>query len=352
MSGVSNRTLTAVGAAAVTILAIAGFFAPVPVLHGWLIGFTAVGGVALGAAACLAIHALTGGRWGEVGRPSFLGGALTIPALIVLGLPLVLLARHLYPWAADPGAAGEGVAALVLNPTSVGLRSLVLLAVLTGFALLARRGPLGTLAAGLCLVVYAVGMDVAAFDWVLSLDPRFDSSAFGAQLIIQQIASAYAVAILCARAPDDDPAWGDLGALLLASVLGGNYLVLMTYLIDWYGDLPDQARHFLMLSHGTWRWVLAGAVGVGAAGPILALLMTRVRRRPSALRVVAVAVLAGVLLEDIWLIAPQAGALGGRGGLAMAAGLVACAGFAGLMLRLGRHLAARSPPDRSVAHGA
>jgi hypothetical protein len=338
----------AVGVVGLLVLAVCEWLAPAAVLHGWLIGFVAVGGIALGSVACLAIHALTGGRWGDAARPYLLACATTLPALLVLGLPFVVGANSLYPWSSHPGNAGTGVAALYLNTGSIGLRSVVLVVGLSLFMLLARRGPLGTLTAGLCLLLYGVGMNLSAFDWVLSLDPRFVSSAFGVRMIFQQIASALALVILLADLPEDDGAWGDWGALLLATVLGESYIVLMTYVIDWYGDLPDQAAFYLARAAHGWRGPLLAAVAVGSVGPILLLLLGRVRHGLSALRLVAAMVLLGVLLEDVWLVAPDAGDLFGTGGLSALAGFVASLTMAGLIAGFAQ-VVAHMVPMRRIA---
>jgi hypothetical protein len=316
---VEQRAPLWIGAGAVVVLVVAGIVAPAQVMHGWLVAFASVGGIPLGCLALLAIHALTGGRWGDAARPS-------LPLLLVLVLPLLAGAQLLYPWAADPAAAGPGVASLYLNTGLMALRSEIVLAVLAIVAVLAHRGPLAPLLAGLCLVVYAVGMNLSAFDWLLSLDPRFTSSDFGMQLIVQQLASALAFVILTTDAAPEETAWGDLAALLFATVLGETYLILMSYIVEWYGDLPEQAAYYLARSRHGWQLLALVGMLVGSVLPMLALLFGRVRHRPVLLRLVAVAVLFGVLAEDFWLIGSGAGAG------SILAGLVACLAAGGLLL--------------------
>ncbi len=298
-----SRRLVA-GIVGLVLLVMIGIAAPRATLHGWLIAFAFLGGFPLGALALMMIHRLTGGRWGEAARPVLAAATAALPLTLLLVLPLLLGARLAYPWAADPSSAGSGVAAIYLNPWSVGLRSLVGLFVLCLFGrmLVARR--LGRLGAGFGLCAYALFMNLASYDWLLSLAPRFTSSAFGAQTIVAQILSALCLAALFGRAPDDDPAWADLGALILAATLGESYLLLIGFSINWYGDLPDQAHWYLSRTAGGWRWLeIAGAL-LGSVLPMLALLFSRVRRDPLLLRPVALAVLLGLLIEDIWLVAP------------------------------------------------
>ena len=352
LAGVRHLTPVAalLGVALLVLVGLAALFVPGIVLHGWLIAVTSVAAPALGCMAWLAIHALTGGRWGERGRPALLGGAAVLPLVFLLMLPVILADGRLFPWAADPNAAGPGVASLYLNTGFLALRSLVLLGGLSVAAWRARRGPLPVLLAGGTLVLYAGLMNLSAFDWLLSLDPHYTSSAFGMQIIVAQLLSALCVMVLATEAPADDPVWGDFGGLLLACLLGETYLILMTFVVHWYGNLPDQAAWYLRRSTGAWRWLEVGGVLVGAVLPGGALLFSRVRHGPGLLRAVSVAILAGILAEMVWLIAPESG---GDAGWVIVAGVVALLGCCGLMVALAR--VGGAPAERvgkGVPHGA
>ena len=311
---------------ALVILIAVGVLSPPAALHGWIIGFCFVGGIPLGALALLLVHGLTGGRWGEAHRPTLLSFATAVPFTIVLVLPLIIGARLAYPWAADPSTAGRGVATLYLNPLSFGLRSVVGLGICGGLAWLAARGRLGLLATGLGLCAYVVFANAAAYDWLLSLAPRFTTSAFGAQVIVGQMLSALCLATLMSRADAEETSWGDLGALMLALTLGESYLILMGMLIDWYGDLPDQAAWYMRRTLHGWAWLEGAGALLGSALPMLALLFARVRDDPVLLRPVALFILTGLLIEEVWLVAPGTEAASGL------LGVVAVAAVGGLLV--------------------
>lgn len=336
----------AIGLGALALFAIA-LASPQAALAGWLIGFVAVATVALGAVALLAIHALTAGRWGEAARPVLVPAAMILPVLLVGALVLALFAARLYPWAADPARAGPGVARLYLNPGLFALRAVVIFGGLWLFARAGRHRSPGSLAAGLCLVLYALAMNAAGTDWLLSLDPRYTSSAFGMQLIVAQLAAALCVVILVLPGAEADAVWGDFGALLASCLLGELYLILMTFIVHWYGDLPPQAAWYLRRSRHAWIAVEAAGVVFGGVLPLLALMSSAVRRHPARLRVVALAVLAGTVVQWIWLVAPEAG-----GGLAALGGLAAVLLFGGLGCVLAPWLAPVDGPAWRTADGA
>lgn len=321
------------GGAALLLVIGTGMLAPRIALHGWLIAFASVGGIPLGALAWIAIHRLTGGRWGEVARAPLVSAIAVLPLVLLACGPILLFAPLVYPWAADPGSAGPEVADRYLNVGFLALRSLVGLGVLATLSVVETRGRFGRLCGGLALVVYAIFVDVSAFDWLLSLEPRFTSSAFGVQLAVQHLLSALAFTILTVRAPDQDAVWPDLAGLLLATVLGEAYLMLMSFIVSWYGDLPEQAAWYLRRGHGGWMALEVAGLAIGALGPLAALLFARVRSGPGLLRPVAAATLVGVVLQDIWLVAPA------TEGASAIAGLVAVAAMAGLFLALSGPLA-------------
>ena len=120
--------------------------------------------------------------------------------------------------------------------------------------------------------------------------------------------------------------WNDLGCLLLATTLGESYLILMTFIVHWYGDLPHQAAWYLMRSTRGWLWLELCALLIGAIGPLVALLFATVRRSAPALKRVAAASLVGVLLENIWLVAPPTSAW------VALTGPLAAAALAGLLI--------------------
>ena len=296
-----------IGGIALILMLAAGSLIPTSAAAGWLIAFATAAAILFGSVALLAIHTLTGGRWGDLARPAFEAAAALAPAGLIFFIPLALTARFIYPWATNPQSAGAGVARLFLNVRLFAAGGLVFIAGLALLARLARSARLAPLTAALGLVWYAVGMNLLAFAWLSSIEPRYVSSAFGAQIIIGQITAGLAFAILATEADRNDTAWGDLGALLLAALLGETYLILMTFLIDWYGDLSSQAEWYLRRAAGSWVWLEAAGAVTGSFAPLIALLFSRVRNSAPGLKIAGAAALLGVFIENIWLVAPVAG---------------------------------------------
>lgn len=168
------------GAIGCVLLAGWGLFMPRGVLQGWLIAFVIAGGPPLGAVALVCKARLTGGRW-ALAKSALLSRAIAATPLVGLTfLPVLLGIGLIFPWVRNSDAPGKDVAEYYLNTDFFALRGGLALIGLSVVALLLTSGRGRRLLAAVGLVFYAVAIDVTSFDWMLSLEPRFSSSAFGA----------------------------------------------------------------------------------------------------------------------------------------------------------------------------
>jgi hypothetical protein len=108
-------------------------------------------------------------------------------------------------------------------------------------------------------------------------------------------------------ASEDDPSIGDVGALLLATILGITYIDFMAVLVIWYGDIPREEAWFVARDPWAWRALAIAAFILGSLLPTLALIQVRFRNRLGPLRLVAVVTLIGIIAYDAYLILPPTG---------------------------------------------
>ncbi len=297
------RTAWALGALASLALLLDGATSPNGALQGLLIAFVTLAGLSFGATALLSIGRLTGGRWAASAAPALLMAAAASPVFLPAFVAILIGARHVFPWMTHPDAAGAGVPSLYLNFGFFGLRGVLSLLAFLVLAWFLLRDQGGRLLAAVGLIVYAIATDFLAIDWVLSLEPRFSSSAFGAQIAVQQILEGLALTLALGSvlAPSEAE---DLAGLTLAAALGTLYMVVMSFIVNWYGDQPERASWYLERANGAWLWIGIGALFCGALFPIGALLLHKVRADPTHLRLVGASVLVGIVLHNVWLMAP------------------------------------------------
>jgi hypothetical protein len=277
---------------------------PRAAVRGWLLAFVLFSQVALGAMALLLLHNLIHVRWGIQFASLLRALALGMPLLTLFWIPIAIHLSAIYPWASSPSRAPPDVYAIYLNPASFALRSITALAGWMLFALLLLiKGAVSRLTAALGLVFFGLSSYVFGFDWILSVGAPFISSAFNAEIAIQCLMAGLAACALFAPNVADEQARGDVGGFLLAASLGVFYFGLMSYIVNWYGNLPDQAEWYLDRG-GRWLFVLLAAVIFGAAVPIVSLLYGSVRNNGWPLRLVGASALLGVALDNLWLFAP------------------------------------------------
>jgi len=99
----------------------------------------------------------------------------------------------------------------------------------------------------------------------------------------------------------------DLGGLLIATLLGTLYLDLMSFIVIWYGNLPEKEAWYLARERDGWQWVILAAIATGALAPFCLLLKQSVHQTSLTLQVIGGLILVGVLLHVVWLIAPAFG---------------------------------------------
>jgi hypothetical protein len=259
-------------------------------------------GIPLGAGALLMVHELTGGRWGWSVRLALRAQIATLPVALLLLAPLAAGAVALYPWTSAAYVAQHHLVqekAVWLNlPFWLGRMVLFAAIWLAGaVALLGATRPRfdsgGDLIhtrhialASLGAIVYTVTMTFGAWDWFASLEPRWYSSIFGAQLIVGQALTALAATSLVAAIIAGRTAQGrehglepdrlhDLGNLMLAGVILHAYMSFVQYFIIWNGDVEATVLWYIPRLEWPWLALALGIMSLHFFMPMVALFFRR-----------------------------------------------------------------------------
>jgi len=265
-------------------------------LFAWLLFL----GLALGGMANLMLHNLSGGAWGSAVRPTFVAAARLVPLAALLGIPVLVAMRQLYP-------IGESV---WFSAPFFAARSIAYLALWSAFGLWLRSSVAWS---AIGLIVYVFTMSLAATDWIAALVPQWYSTGIGQVVAIGQMLGAMALAVAHAglRAERTErQVFLDLGNLLLMYVMTWAYLAFMQFLIVWVGNLPREIAWYLpRLQTG---WVALGVILVvfHFFAPLAILLFRSAKRSPLLLGSLAAALLAVHVIDVYWLVAPSVRPLG------------------------------------------
>jgi hypothetical protein len=323
-----------VGLTASAAFLVGALFAPDPArfLRSYLLAFLFWIGLALGCSGLIMLQHLVNGQWGLIIRRLLESGTRTLPLMAVFSLPILFGIPRLYTWARPEVVKNDPVLmhkALYLNvPFFVG-RAILYFAIWlilayflnrwsaeqdrTGSPDVLRR--LRALSAP-GLVLYVLTATFASFDWVMSLEPHWFSTAFGALFVVGQVLSALAFTIaVTMMVADHEPLAGvitkkrlnDLGNLLLAFVMLWAYIAFSQFLIIWAGNLPEEITWYVHRLEGGWAVIAVVLLLFHFALPLLILLSRGVKRKARTLGIVAAALFVIRLLDLFWTVVPAEG---------------------------------------------
>ncbi|GAB4136029.1 MAG: hypothetical protein Fur0037_00260 [Planctomycetota bacterium] len=305
----------------------------------YLTAFAFTIGIQLGALVFTMIQHVTRAGWSVVVRRLAENVAATIPWMLLLFIPIVLGFKSIFHAWADPevidptSAVYDHVIAGKsgwLDPTFFFVRVGIYFAIWIGLATYFRSSsirqdetgdPAATLrmsrVAAPGILLFALSITFAAFDWVMSLNPHWFSTIFGVTFFSGAFMAFLAfLAIGCKflasqgylRDAVTTEHYHDIGKLLFAFMVFWTYTNFSQYMLIWYANLPEETAFFAARRSGN---------GWGAVGTILifghflvpfAFLMSRhVKRNTMGLIGASVFMLLMHWIDMQYLILPNAG---------------------------------------------
>lgn len=247
----------------------------------YLVAYMGVLGICLGALFFVMIQHITRSGWSVVLRRIAENIAGALPWMLLAFLPIIVGASELYShwWShVDPndhvliGKQGW------LNPTFFFVRVAIYFAVWISLAWFFRSKSLqqdqtGDPAISLQLarlaapglLLFALSVTFAAFDWIMSLNPHWFSTIFGVTYFAGGYMAFFAFTILLARFLGSKgylkdavstEHYHDLGKLMFTFVVFWTYVNFSQYMLIWYANLPEETQFYSDRAHGGW-----GAVG-------------------------------------------------------------------------------------------
>lgn len=298
---------------------------------------------ALGGLFFVLLQFLTRAGWSVVVRRLAEHVMATMPLFAVLFLPIAVFHTEIYAWAvpgvSDPSAANYDALiahkAPYLNAPFFFVRSGVYLAVWTILAWYFARKSLAQDASGdvsitrrlqsrsaLGMVLFAVTVNFAAFDWVMSLDPHWFSTIFGVYLFAGTVVTILATLILlvlrlqASGLLEGIVTWEhfhDLGKLLFGFVVFWAYIAFSQFMLIWYGNLPEETVWFAHRWEHGWK-TLSIFLAAGHFGLPFFVLISQPAKRSRAVLTFATLWLFALHYVDIyWLVMPSLAFVDGAG---------------------------------------
>ena len=285
-------------------------------------------GVSLGCLSVLLIHVLTGGRWGYPTRRIFEAGAMVLPLMAILFIPVFLGLSQMYPWA-DPAHADnelvrhrhayENNFGYILRSVCFFVLMIVLASRLRTFSLAqdttneAEPTRQARALSGPGIVFYALAGTFIYVDWIMSLEANWHSTLFGLILLIAQVLQAFCFGIVMMERLKNQESIirtvthshaHQLGNLLLTFVLFWTYISFGQLLIIYSGDLPHEIDWYRHRIAGSWQWVIVVIAIFHFFVPFFLLLFRVIKRNRTPLAAIAGMLFVMQLLDTYWLIMP------------------------------------------------
>jgi hypothetical protein len=175
-----------------------------------------------------------------------------------------------------------------------------------------QRPGLRRLSAG-GMILFALTLTFAAFDWIMSMDAHWYSTIFGVYIfsgcVLAALASLTLIALYLRRkgllaAFITMEQYQDLGRLLFTFTIFWAYMAFSQYFLIWYGNIPEETVWFQHRWHDGWKTISLLLVFGHFVIPFFLLMMHWSKRNLTMLGFLSLWLLAMHWLDLFWLIMP------------------------------------------------
>jgi len=254
--------------------------------NAYVIGWLFIFSIALGCLWLILLHHLVRGRWATVVRriAEAVAGAMPIVFIAGLGFIIPLLAGYqdLYYWA-HSDARDIAIQPHMhhklgwLDPTFFSIRFIVYGVIFSAmaayFAKKSRQQDDSgdpklsehmRIAAGPGMVVFALTTSAVAFDVLMSLAPKWYSTIYGVNFWGSACIGGFAVLGLLVLGIQrsgrlvhsiNAEHYHDIGKWLFAFTFFWAYTAFSQFMLQWYGNMPEETVWYKYRLFGEWQWV-------------------------------------------------------------------------------------------------
>ncbi len=172
-----------------------------------------------------------------------------------------------------------------------------------------------TLFGGWYMFAFAMVLSLTGFDLVMSMDPHWYSTLFGAYTFIKAIYAGFGALILVASIIHLTPSLplsfsekqlGDISTLFFGfSIVWGDFFYSQ-FVVIWYGNIPEETAYIIERTM-TAPWnILAWTVFlVCFIAPFIILLNRKIKKTPKYMAIISGSVLTGLWIEHYLLLGPN-----------------------------------------------
>ena len=165
------------------------------------------------------------------------------------------------------------------------------------------------------IILYAFILTLFSFDFIMSLNPEWYSTLFGAYFFMVSFYSGLAFIIFLSALAVRNMGLGkiiekkqfhDLGKLLFAFCVVCADFFYVQFLVIWYGNLPDETRYVIArVVYDPWAFLAWLVLFMVFIIPFLVLVFRKIKMKTGAMLFVTSWILVGIWLEKFLLVTPS-----------------------------------------------
>lgn len=301
--------------------------------HSYLANYMYILTPALGALFFILVQFLTRAGWSTSIRRLAEIIMMLIPYLALLFLPIVGLLfsnnSDLYEWNAKeaPNSVIAAKASEYLYKEFFAVRAVIYFAIWTLAATwyfrksraqdetgdtdlsLARQKWAGPL-----IMLFALSVSAAAFDWVMSIDADWYSTIYGVYLFAGSMLGFFSTMVVMSMALQNAgkmQKWvtvehfHDMGKFMFGFTMFWSYIAFSQLVLIWYANIPEETIWYDVRVYSSWKFLSYGLIAVHFAIPFLGLLSRHVRRNRKGLLFFAIWILFAHWLDLTFMVLPN-----------------------------------------------
>ncbi len=326
---VQTRALAA-GVIALLISSVGYFVDSQQFFLSYLVAYLFWVSVTLGASFFVMLFHLTATAWGVVLRRIIEAIMMTIPLMAILFIPIILGMHDLYHWSHADAVATDPILqkkAGYLNVTFFVIRSAVYFGL---WYLIARKLYKTSLAmdetpsaeqvktlrkvSAPGMIIFALTISFASFDWLMSLDPHWYSTIFGLYYFSGALLGALGIIFFIALQLRNNGIlveeikvdhYHDLAKFLFGFTIFWGYMAFSQYLLIWYANIPEETIFYKERWEGTWKILALTQVVGNFIIPFVGLLTRKMKRNLPYLKKMVFWILLMHWFDLYWLAVPN-----------------------------------------------
>jgi hypothetical protein len=163
------------------------------------------------------------------------------------------------------------------------------------------------------LVLFAIGISVASFDWLMSVEPHWFSTIYGVNVFAGSFVAGMSFICLATiflkergyfKGIINENHLHDMGKWMFGFSTFWAYTWLSQFLLIWYANIPEETEYYVLrFDHWQFQWALNLILNWGA--PFLLLMSRPAKRNMKRLKLVAIILLVGHFLDLYLMLAPK-----------------------------------------------